>query len=419
MTAAGDLIGGRYRVERDDRAVGALRRLVATDTHLDRPVLAWVSEAAGAEEDALLEVARAAGQLAATPFLRVLDVASDEAGVAVLMESPGPSLARVRGAVEVDARAAALLLDAVERAQDDALVLARIAPHDVFVVDGEVLVDPIALFLPAQRGDAPVALEDLIDLLVQRAQGGAALARALDADAGGIEAARAASAAATAAAGGATYVDDEPTPVFTPPAAIALADRAPEPLPSAPQRAAGHAAMPAAPPEEPSDDLDAPEDPDGPTASLLEPARPRRGALPWRVFIPMYGALAVVVAGVLVFALRSPSTNPPPTPTAAATGATSGPPAVAPAAGHVTVGLAATEDSGVRVTVDGVVQFDGILNAGQRQAWDGTQRIDVWTDKGKTLQLAVNGKDLGPYSPAMGHPDWNRIDFSFWPGFGQ
>ena len=43
----------------------------------------------------------------------------------------------------------------------------------------------------------------------------------------------------------------------------------------------------------------------------------------------------------------------------------------------------------------------------------------MWTDKGKTLVLAVNGRDLGPYSPAMNHPDWNRIDFSFWPGWSE
>ena len=67
--------------------------------------------------------------------------------------------------------------------------------------------------------------------------------------------------------------------------------------------------------------------------------------------------------------------------------------------------------------VDGVVQFDGTLAAGQKQAYDGKQRIDVWTDKGKTLNIAINGKNVGPYSPAIGHADWNRIDFSFWPGW--
>ena len=140
--------------------------------------------------------------------------------------------------------------------------------------------------------------------------------------------------------------------------------------------------------------------------------------MPWRIFIPLYGVLAVVVVGALIFALRSPGPGSNAAPTAAAN-QPFGPPVTAPAAGRVTVGLAATEDSGVRVTVDDVVQFDGILKAGQRQAYDGKSRIDVWTDKGKTLGLSVNGRDLGPYSPAMGHADWNRIDFSFWPGWGQ
>jgi hypothetical protein len=94
-----------------------------------------------------------------------------------------------------------------------------------------------------------------------------------------------------------------------------------------------------------------------------------------------------------------------------------GPPTVTAAPGQVTVGLAATTDAQLRVTVDGTVQFQGTLAAGQRQAWEGRQRIQVWTDSGRTLLLAVNGRDLGPYSPAMGHPDWNRIDFGFWPGW--
>jgi hypothetical protein len=97
--------------------------------------------------------------------------------------------------------------------------------------------------------------------------------------------------------------------------------------------------------------------------------------------------------------------------------ATEAPTASAPAPGRVAVGLRAQEDSSVRVTVDSVVQFSGVLRAGQHQRWEGSNRIQVWTDKGKTLLLSVNGHDLGPYSPAMGHPDWNRIDFAFAPSW--
>jgi len=137
----------------------------------------------------------------------------------------------------------------------------------------------------------------------------------------------------------------------------------------------------------------------------------------WSLVVPIVGGvLAVALAVGGVFATRAPGEQAgvvPPT----GTDGPFGPPTITPASGQVTVGLAATEDSAIRVTVDGVVQFDGKLSAGERQSWTGSARIQVWTDKGKTLELSVNGNDLGPYSPAMGHPDWNRIDFGFWPGW--
>lgn len=410
MTAEGDLIGGRYRVERQDRAIGGLRRLIAGDTHLDRRVLVWVSDASGPDEDALLEVARAVGQSPLASFLRVLDVTYEDAGVAVVIESPDLSLARVRGAVPIDRRSAVALLEAMDRAEtEDGLRLGRAAAQDVFIVDGAVLVDPIASFLPRGSGEPTADLDDVSALLVEHAEDRASLARALgisDAPAAPVESPPVPRAAPMPAA---TFVDEAPTVVFTPRTSTAVADRPAAVRPIVVPAAA--AAPPAAiEVDEPTAEADS-------LVERIAPA-PRRGPLPWRVFIPLYGALAIVVGAVLLFALRSPSTNPPATATAAP-GQTGGPPAVAPGAGKVTVGLAATEDSGVRVTVDDVVQFDGTLKAGQRQSWEGKGRIDVWTDKGKTLLLAVNGKDLGPYSPAMGHADWNRIDFSFWPGFGQ
>jgi hypothetical protein len=96
-----------------------------------------------------------------------------------------------------------------------------------------------------------------------------------------------------------------------------------------------------------------------------------------------------------------------------------GPPIVTPVPGQVTVGLGATTEAQLRVTVDGTVEFEGTLAAGEWQTWNGSQRIQVWTDSGRTLQLAVNGYSLGDYSTAMGHSDWNRIEFGFWPGWTQ
>ncbi len=411
MTADGDLIGRRYRIGRFDRAVGSLRRAPGTDTRLNRPVLIWMSETSGADEDALLEVARTVGQSASSTFLRILDVAYEDEGVAVILESAGGSLAEAGGLVPIEVRSAARLLDAVDRAvEDDGLTPARAARTDIFAADGDVIADPIALFLPAMPGEReiPTAVlhERLAALLIEHAEDGTALAQALSEDTASEmrSTARARGALVGAGAGG-PYIDDDPTVVFTAP---------PPPVATIPTPRA--TSMPVAPP--PVEERLGAFEPTPEPASTAEEAapKPRRGAMPWRVFVPLYTGLALVVFGALFFALRSPDGTPTATPTTAA-GQQSGPPAIAPAAGHVTVGLAATEDSGVRVTVDGVVQFDGTLAAGQKQAYDGKQRIDVWTDKGKTLNIAINGKNVGPYSPAIGHADWNRIDFSFWPGW--
>ncbi|MCB9490650.1 MAG: DUF4115 domain-containing protein [Dehalococcoidia bacterium] len=149
---------------------------------------------------------------------------------------------------------------------------------------------------------------------------------------------------------------------------------------------------------------------------------PARRRPPARLWVPIAAAVLVVTFGGTALLLAGSGPGTPPAgdvPAGEATVDVSQPPTVAPAAGRVTVGLAATEDAQVRVTVDGTVQFDGTLRKGERQNWEGGERIQVWTDSGKTLQLAVNGVDLGAYSPAMGHPDWNRIDFGFWPGWAQ
>ena len=417
MTASGELVGGRYVIERLDRAIGTLRRALATDRRLDRPVLLWMSEASGAEEDALLEIARSAGQSAIPSFLRVLDVAYDDQGVAVVLERGGVPLAASTPLTAIATPSARGLLDAVDRAAaDEALDLVRVVGADVLVEGGEVMADPIALFLPLAAGERAVPASllraRLGALLIEHAEDAAALARALDGAAPGR--ADPAARRATSTVESEVYRDEEPTRTFvaTRRSAAAVAERPRERVAAAPASATSAAIAPPAPTtfDEPIDRAE--------VEAVAPHQRDRRGAMPWRIFVPLYATLAAVVIGAIFFAVRSPSspgaTEPPP-----AASQTSGPPAVAPAAGRVTVGLLATEDSGVRVTVDGVVQFDGILQTGVRQAWDGKERIDVWTDKGKTLGLAVNGRDLGPYSPAMNRPEWNRIDFSFWPGWSQ
>jgi Domain of unknown function (DUF4115) len=184
---------------------------------------------------------------------------------------------------------------------------------------------------------------------------------------------------------------------------------------------------------------------------LVEPLKPKEGSEPNIAAIAIIGLVTVLALAIWlgaacwtfgsnepvpsqgepVQAQQTPEGGSGPTPTAQPTpqvrdvpanpaGApveTFGPQAVTPVSGRVTVGVAAQTDARLRITVDGTVAFEGTLAAGERQAWDGSQRIQVWTDSGRTLLLAVNGQNLGPYSTAMGHPDWNTIDFGFWPGW--
>jgi hypothetical protein len=168
-------------------------------------------------------------------------------------------------------------------------------------------------------------------------------------------------------------------------------------------------------------------DEEAPDGVASAPARPTRiapvGGVRLQLWLPIAAAVLVAGFGGTALLLRGDDPGAPPGSSAVETEATTvdplEPPTVAPAAGRVTVGLATLEDAQLRVTVDGVVEFDGTLRRGQRQAWDAGERIQVWTDNGQQVQLAVNGVDLGAYSPAMGHPDWNRIDFGFWPGWAQ
>ncbi len=83
-------------------------------------------------------------------------------------------------------------------------------------------------------------------------------------------------------------------------------------------------------------------------------------------------------------------------------------------ANMATLRLTPQQDTQVRVTVDGGVAFNGVLKAGQSQTWQGSRNVGVATNGGQTLNIEVNGHNLGPLSPAVGHPEWNAVDWA-WP----
>lgn len=93
--------------------------------------------------------------------------------------------------------------------------------------------------------------------------------------------------------------------------------------------------------------------------------------------------------------------------------AASATPTPAPA-NRATLTITAQQDARVRISVDAAVAFAGVLRAGESGSWEGGSRVQVWTDNGKSISVTVNGFALGPLSPAVGHPEWNTVDWG-WP----
>lgn len=433
-TGPGTLTGSRYRLEHAVASIGDARCYDAADEKLARPVRVWLIEAleGSPEREHLLSLARTVARMPATALVRVLDVVPEAGSVAIVIEAPpSPAPRPVPGPAV--AGAALDVANAVRAGRDVGLHPARLDAEFIFPhFSGPVRVDPIGVFLPdATDPPATVAwlLADVIDELV--ADSSDPLAERLRGLAGGwrrdaapgpdldaiIEQLR-----SVAGDGGSASLEAPPSaaPVATRIDEEDTLEMEPWPVPGPvatvpPATDAGSRPETAVAPVEPPPGRPSPAAADG--SAVAEPRRGRHPALRTDVLVPAIAAVFVVILGTwgLFFADESPSEQ-------AARGASDGelrPPVETPTGNGVTVGLAAQEDSIVRVTVDGIVEFDGVLREGQRQLWEGRQRIQVRTENGQTLLLSVNGDDLGPYSPAMGHPEWNRIDFGFWPGWEQ
>lgn len=63
--------------------------------------------------------------------------------------------------------------------------------------------------------------------------------------------------------------------------------------------------------------------------------------------------------------------------------------------GYVMLTLDSTEHVWVRVTVDGMTAFEGMLDPGQSETWSGKEEIVVETGNGAGLQVTVNGQSQG------------------------
>lgn len=444
---SGDRAGRRYRLDAVTARAGHARRYLATDDRLGRQVHAWCVEAPDGDDDRelLLTLARSLASSPDPALLRILDIVPEPDRLTVVLEAPTDASERFarEPSARDTARAGATIARAFRLTALRGIEPERLGRRDVtWDAAGTVRLDPIAVYyLDPAEPEPPPAVRLVTDLLIERVPADEAsndpaaadLLRLLDRWQRGEGHDLATLEAELTAVGGGASFEELPGIAAASLPEIELEPTLPlAPLPPASADADGHSLPAAVAPVADSTSLTEDTPPIEETGTEAGPLRPRpwpwggtvRG-LPrtpmrdrlrrarWAVIVPLAAAVLVVVLGSLAVATgRGPGAEE----AARRAGGNSGPPVEQPAPGRVTVGLQAQERSSVRVMVDGVVEFDGTLNAGQRQSWEGADAIQVWTDKGRTLLLAVNGQSLGPYSPAMGHPDWNRIEFTFWPG---
>jgi hypothetical protein len=160
-----------------------------------------------------------------------------------------------------------------------------------------------------------------------------------------------------------------------------------------------------------------------PASRVASAPRPTPGAaigsgLPLPLPVLILGVLVLFVIGGLLILQAFGGESPAPSPTAPASvplsislsPATT--PTPSPVAG-VSLTLTAREHVWVRVTHDGFTAFEGILEPGQPQTWQGEQQVIVETGNGAALDVVVNGQELGVLGPR------NRVVVRAWGAQGE
>jgi hypothetical protein len=138
----------------------------------------------------------------------------------------------------------------------------------------------------------------------------------------------------------------------------------------------------------------------------------------WLLTVVGFGLIATLGVVLVVVGLQLRDDNSPAGAVVDGAQTATASPTPAPA-NRATLTVAAQQDAQVRVTVDGAPTpaFAGVLKAGESRSWEGGSRVQLWTNNGKNLTVTVNGFPLGALSPAVGHPDWNTVDWGWNAGW--
>lgn len=434
-----EIASGRYSVtDRLDE-----HRLRGHDDRLGRDVLLWVFLSADeAERERIVTRASAFARLTHPVFLQTLDLFEEPRRVFLVLEAPDEVATGTGHPLDhgLPALVAATLTLRIGVALDEA-AQGGLAVRDLRLehihLSGtdEVRLDPAGLLEPAERAASGVVLlltrflasflpgGDRAELARRRFDPGAEAAAGFvgrwqeraergEADAAGDLSAFLEELRLIAQAPADLYIEDD----------AALRHRGEEERAPLPAPADGEQTVPLALPVrrvEAADEEPPRPPPDRPSLGVFPehrhgstragaPRRPQRSPL---LTIAGFGLVAALAVGLIAIGLRARDGGDGPTLDHSA--AASATPTPAPA-NRATLTITAQQDARVRISVDAAVAFAGVLQAGESRSWEGGNRVQVWTDNGKNISVTVNGYALGPLSPAVGHPDWNTVDWG-WP----
>jgi len=152
------------------------------------------------------------------------------------------------------------------------------------------------------------------------------------------------------------------------------------------------------------------------SASLLEkfslPSLPEKFSIPSIPYLPYILVGTVVALGSIFYLLNRPQTSPstvkekqiqntvtratpksnPDSPTSSTPSATTMQPVAAtPTPFQVTAQF--QDDSWIRVTVDGKVQFEGILSKGTQQSWNAKEKIVIRAGNAGVVRVSINNQE--------------------------
>lgn len=429
------------------------RRFLGRDHRLERDVLLWLLPAEFEDDrDRIVTLAATTARLTHPVFLQTLDLIDADPNLGVVLEAPAD--AEVTGEHPLSSTLPALVAatltlrigSALEEAAERGLVAPALPLAFVHLTGAdEVRLDPIGLFEGSEAPPA-VLVPLLTEFLASFLRGREGATRAFDPGADSVTSfvERWRERTARGNADELAAFLDELRRIARAPSGYyveedAAFQRTPEPVappiavtpPSTPVDEETTALLPRSEASRGAPGRRAPE----PRYAEVTGPYPRRADDPRRARRPRptdrsfasklitlmgFGLIAALVVVLILLGMnafnQSPAGDADPTTTATSTSAATASTTPVPA-NVAALTVVARQIADVRITVDGNVAFEGQLKANESRSFQGKTNVRINTNNGKNIDVTVNGHALGALSPAVGHPEWNTVDWQWEAGW--